>query len=266
MAADLQESGLPDTLTIIAITVFAAVLADVLHELVGHGAGCMLSGGRPLLFSTVHFECSVQTRLLSACGTLVNVIVGVLALFARRASRSSHWRYFFWLLMVFNLLDAAGYFLYSGIGNIGDWAYVIHDLHPAWAWRVGLTLIGAATYWWFVIISLRELQPLLSPNHERRLRLARRYLFIPYFTNGVLLTVAGLFNPVGMFLVAISAMAASFGGCSGLLWMGSFLHGNQVRPPSTESAPLKKSWSWIATAIPLAAVFIAVIGRGVKLS
>ena len=266
MAADNRADALPDTLTIIGISIFAGVLADVLHELVGHGGACLASGAKPVLFSTVHFVCSADSRLVSAGGTFVNVIIGVIAFFAQRESRTPHWRYFFWLLMVFNLLDAAGYFLYSGIGNIGDWSYVIHDLHPAWAWRVGLTLIGAATYWWFVTFSIRELQPLLSPDHERRLRLARRLLFIPYFTNGVLLTVAGLFNPVSIFLVAISAMAASFGGCSGLLWMGSFLRGKQVSPPASESAPLNRNWPWIAAAVPVAAVFIFVLGRGVKLS
>jgi hypothetical protein len=263
--ADQQSTIHPDTLTIIAITIVAAACTDVLHELVGHGAGCLISGGKPLIFSTVHFECSVQTRLLSAGGTIINLVAGLISLFAARRRRSVHWRLFFWLSMVFNFLDAAGYFLYSGIGKIGDWAYVIHDLHPAWAWRVGLTVLGAITYWWFVMISLRELQPLLSPDQEKRLRLARRFLFIPYFTNGVLLTVSGLFNPVGMFLVAISAMAASFGGCSGLLWMGSFLRGNSIPPPVTESAPLTRSWQWIGAAVPVAIVFIFIIGRGVKL-
>lgn len=168
--------------------------------------------------------------------------------------------------MTFNLLDAAGYFLYSGVGNIGDWAYVIHGYRPAWLWRVGLTLLGAFTYWWFILIAVRELQPLLSPDLEQRLGLARRYLFLPYFTNGILLTVAGFFNPIGMFLVAISAMAASFGGCSGLLWMGSLLRGDKIPPPRHAPFPLTQSLPWISVAVVLAAGFIFVLGRGIRLA
>lgn len=48
-------------------------------------------------------------------------------------------RYFLWLLMTINLLQAGGYILFSGLGNIGDWAYVIHDLEPVWLWRLWAT-------------------------------------------------------------------------------------------------------------------------------
>jgi hypothetical protein len=261
-----QAISVPDTWTVVAISLVAAALTDVLHEAVGHGGACVLIGAHPLLASTVHFECSVDSRILSAGGTLVNLVAGLACLIVGRRVRAPHWRYFLWLLMTFNLLDAAGYFLYSGIGNIGDWAYVIHGYQPTWAWRVGLTLLGAATYWWFVLIALRELQPLLSIDQEQRLRLARRLLFTSYFTNGVLLTLAGLFNPIGMFLVAISAMAASFGGCSGLLWMGSLLRGSNIPPPSQDGRPITRSSAWIVTAAIIAIMFIAILGRGVRLS
>ena len=256
----------PDTLTVIAISVIAAAVVDVLHELVGHGGACVLTGARPLLVSTVHFECSVDSRILSAGGTIVNLIAGAICWLLARRAQAPRVRYFFWLMMVFNFLDGGGYFIYSGIANIGDWSYVIHDLHPAWAWRVGLTVVGVISYWLFVVISIRELQPLLSPNQEQRLRLARRLTFIPYFTNGVLLTVAGLFNPIGMMLVAISAMAASFGGTSGLLWMGALQRGGDIPVPREEGPRIVRSRAWIGTGVVVAGIFILILGRGVHLS
>jgi hypothetical protein len=44
--------------------------------------------------------------------------------------------------MTFNLFEAGGYFLFSGIGNIGDWAAVVAGWRPAWAWRVALVALG----------------------------------------------------------------------------------------------------------------------------
>jgi hypothetical protein len=261
----MTDKRMPDTFTVIAITIIAAAIDDVLHELVGHGGACVLTGAHPLVVSTVHFECSVDSRIISAGGTIVNLIAGVICWAFGRRVREPRLRYFFWLLMVFNLLSAGGYFLYSGIGNIGDWAYVIHDLHPAWAWRAALTALGLVSYWLFVLVSIRELQPLLSSDQDQRLRRARRLTFIPYFTQGVLLTVAGMFNPVGMMLVAISAMAASFGGASGLMWMGSLLRGDHIPPPLSDGAAIEKSWAWIGTAAVVACVFIFVLGRGVHL-
>jgi hypothetical protein len=258
----MPASRRPDTLTIIAVTVMAAAITDVLHEAIGHGGACLLSGLHAIALSTVHFECSFDSRLVSAGGTLINIIAGGLALLALRVAHAPRWKLFFWLLLTFNWLDAGGYFLFSGIGNIGDWAAVISGLQPVWAWRAGLTLLGVVCYLLVVWIVLRELQPMLSPDQAERLRRARRLLLIPYFTHGILLTVAGLLNPVGMLLVVISAMAASFGGCSAMLWMGSLLRGSMIPGPSREGPPVERSIPWIVVSAITAAMFVFVLGRG----
>jgi hypothetical protein len=263
-----MQSGdrrLPDILTVIAISVIAGVITDVLHELIGHGGACVLSGLKPVLFSTVHFVCSADSRFVSAGGTIVNFIAAAISYLAMKNVRHPHWRFFFWVTMVFNLLDGAGYFLYSGLLNIGDWSYFIHDWHPEWAFRVGLSLVGFFAYWASVVIAIRLLATMLSPDREQSLSLARRYNWTAYLTSGVLLTLAGLFNPIGMRLVAISAMAASFGGHSGLAWMGQLLRNEKMALPSSDSGVVERSWAWIGVASALALVFILVIGRGVSL-
>ena len=100
-----------------------------------------------MVLSTVHFQCSADTRLVAAGGTLANLIFGAVFWGAARAvKRAATWRYFFWLLMTFNLFDAGGYFLFSGIGNFGDWAAVVAGWQPPWAWRVGLVALGTVAY------------------------------------------------------------------------------------------------------------------------
>ena len=63
-----------DVPTVIAITAVATAITDVLHEFVGHGGACVLSGFHPLSVSTVAFECSMDSRFVAAGGTLVNLI------------------------------------------------------------------------------------------------------------------------------------------------------------------------------------------------
>src|SRR5258708_35001186 len=75
-APRLREATKPDLLTIAAITIAATVIADFIHEGLGHGGMCVASGGRPLVLSTVHFECSADTRLVAAGCTLVHLFVG----------------------------------------------------------------------------------------------------------------------------------------------------------------------------------------------
>lgn len=258
-------AGLPDVWTVIAIAIAATVCGDLIHEALGHGGACVLTGGHVLGLSSVYFDCDRDTRIVAAGGTIANFVAGVLCFAASRiVRRAPRLRYFLWLLMTINLLEVGGYFLFSGVGNIGDWARVIQGLQPSWAWHLGLIVAGAISYSYFVWLSLLELRPFLGPEGEMRLRRARRLTQIPYFTDGILSCIAGLFNPVGMLLVAISAAAASFGGASGLAWMGLLLRGPRVRSTELQMPEITRSWGWILAAVALALLFIDVMGPGFR--
>ena len=235
-------------------------------KVLGHGGMCVATGGSPLALSTVHFACSAEPRLVAAGGTLANLLFGALFWAAARAvKQTSSWRYFFWLLMTFNLFDAGGYFLFSGIGNFGDWAAVVAGWQPVWAWRVALIALGAVTYFpLFVPLCLRELRPFLGADAEIRVRRARRLAVTPYLTGGMLACIAGVLNPVGPFLILVSAAAASFGGQSGLAWMWTLLYGPRIPSSQLQMPEIERSGKWIAAAVVLAIVFIAGLGPGIK--
>ncbi len=265
-ASTLHEATQPDLLTIAAIAIAATVITDFIHEGIGHGGMCAATGGQPLVLSTVHFECSADTRLVAAGGTLANLIFGALFWVAARAVRqTASWRYFFWLVMTFNLFDAGGYFLFSGIGNFGDWAAVVAGWQPAWASRVGLIALGTMTYFLlFVPFCLRELRPFLGKDPEIRVRRARSLTLTPYLAAGILSCIAGALNPVGPLLILISAAAASFGGKSGLAWMWTLLRGPLIPSSELQMPEIERSQGWMVAAVILAIVFIAGLGPGVK--
>ena len=265
-ASALHEGTRPDLLTIAAIAIAATVIADFIHEGIGHGGMCVVTGGQPLVLSTVHFECSADNRLVAAGGTLANLIFGALFWVAARAvRRTASWRYFFWLLMTVNLFGAGGYFLFSGVGNFGDWAAVVAGWQPAWAWRVGLIALGTITYFLlFVRLCLRELRPFLGSDAEIRVRRARQLTLTPYLTAGILSCIAGTLNPVGPLLILVSAAAASFGGNSALAWMWTLLRAPRIPSSELQMPEIGRSWGWMVAAVILAIVYIAVLGPGVK--
>jgi hypothetical protein len=269
-AAEVAPEKTPavrDRATIIAISIVAFALANTLHEGAGHGGACLATGGHAKVLSSVHFECDRGGRLIAAGGTLVNFMLGFLCWIALRVANAArgHWRYFLWVLMTVNLLQGAGYFLFSGLGNFGDWAEVIRGLEPAWLWRVGLVALGVVSYVLLMWLALRELRPFLGEGDWRRGG-AKDLTLVPYLTGGVLYTVAGMFNPVGMILVAVSAAAASFGGTSGMAWMTQYLGGKLAPKIGGEPVELKRSLGWIVVAVILAAVFVGVLGPGVRFS
>jgi hypothetical protein len=256
-----------DALTIVGIAIITYVFATMLHEGLGHGGACLLVGGKPIMVSTVSMDCSADSRLVVAGGSIVNIVVGAVCFaLGRITSRTfPRLKYFLWLSMAVNLFTPAGYFLFSGIGGFGDWAMFIRGLGPQWAWRIGLTVFGAAAYMGVAWLSLMELRPLVGSDQKERYVRAVKLTKLPYFAGGILACIAGALNPDGFLLVALSAAASTFGGTSGLLWTIDWLKGNRIPLGSEpEPVPIRRSWPWIATAVVLALVFIVVLGPGVR--
>ena len=268
--AVVNKVAAPDAYTVASISILAYMLGSLLHEGAGHGGACVLSGAKPLVLSSVHFECSVDTRLVMAGGTIANFIAAALFFLLGRltSGRYPPWKYFCWIAMTINLFTATGYFLFSGIGGIGDWAAFIQGLDPQWAWRIGLTIVGAIAYFYSARLSLLELRPLIGSDPEERFRRAVRLSRIPYFVGGIFMCIAGALNPRGMILILISAAASTFGGTSGLIWDTFWLRSANFVPYGNpaEPLPIERSWTLIATACVLAIVFLAVLGPSIRFS
>lgn len=253
----------------IAVVVYA--LANVAHE-GSHGIACVLVGGKPLAFSATYFECDKDAvaesllRWIPAAGSITNVLLAALAWFAlgRFKGTPSNAKYFWWLFFTVNALQAAGYWMFSGLGNVGDWSHVIDGLEPRWIWRVLLAVVGSLAYVMVIRVSLLQLGAFVMPG-EAVVSQARRLALIPYLTGGVLYVAAGLLNPLSWKLVLISAAAASFGGTSALAWM--FRLGRQpqrVAPSASEAFAPGISVPWMAAALVIAAIFIGVLGPAIS--
>jgi hypothetical protein len=257
-----------DPFTVGAIGILAYMLGNVLHEGAGHGGACLLVGGKPLALSSVYFECSLDSRLVMAAGTLMNLLTGAVffALGRLTGRNSPRLRYFFWIAMTVSLFTGTGYFLFSGIGGIGDWGTFIQGLGPQWPWRIGLTVLGAAAYLLAARISLLELRPLIGSDTKQRYQRAVRLSAIPYFAGGILMCLAGALNPKGMILILISAAASTFGGTSGLMWTTDWLNRGTLIPcgPPAEPMPIQRSWPLIVAACAAAVAFICVLGPSVR--
>jgi hypothetical protein len=260
-----------DALTVAAIAVLAYVAANVLHEGAGHGGACALVGGDPVMLEAAFFDCDKTglsfwgRRFISAAGSLVNLIaagVGLLAL--RLGSWRPSLRYFLWLFTFLNLLQAFGYFLFSGLLGVGDWAVVVEGLSPYWPLRLGMAALGGLLYFLLTPwLMMPRMEPFLGQGEPRRRR-ARLLTLLPYLVGGLTYVVATLFNPIGWEIVLISATAASFGGASLLAWIGSV-----PRPPSAstpeEPLTIPRSVGWILAAGVVLAVFVGILGPGLAL-
>ena len=124
-----------------------------------------------------------------------------------------------------------------------------------------MSVFGAALYF---LVARQSAQWLGSLMGSDKLAMRRgRLLTVPaYFAGGFLYCLAGLFNPVGPVLIAISAAASSFGGASGLLWLTGFLRrGEHSAAPAAE---LDRSYVWIFAGCIVSLIFVAILGPGIR--
>jgi hypothetical protein len=262
VAASKQPANCDDLLTLIAISVLGYIVGDVLHEGVGHGVTAWLSGAHRMTMSTVALQSDIETRWISANGTLVNLVFGAIFwLLLRKSQRfKPATRYFLVIAMAGDLFPGTGYFFYSGVTNFGDWAAVIRGWEPHWAWQFGLVILGAASYYASMLLVAGKLKAFLGDS--RRLR---GLTFTPYFAEGMLALFGGLMNPLGLFYVIAAALPSTLGANAGLLSLPGIMRGwSRGKEPQTGS--VERSVGWIAAGAVASLLFIVVLGRGLTWS
>ena len=248
-----------DKPTLIAISALACILQDVLHEGLGHGVTAWLSGAHQVTMSTVALQSDIETRWVSANGTLVNLAFALVFWLALRARDrySPSVRYFLVLALAGNLFTGTGYFLFSGVADFGDWRAVIDGWEPHWLWRVALVALGAVSYFGSMLAVGRELLPF-------RDRL-RAVCWTPYFTDGLLAGVAGILNPAGLFYVIASALPSTLGANAGFLSLPGMM-GRWAPADAAPAGPIRRSFPWIGAGAVASLLFIFVLGRGLTWS
>jgi hypothetical protein len=184
----------------------------------------------------------------------VNLVAAAISLWLSfRAGRRANLRYFLWFFGALNLLQGTGYFLFSGILGLGDWAALIEGMPHQALLRIAMSIFGGVTYVLSVRLIARGASPFLASRAEYN-----RVGKLGYLAACCFYCVAGAFDPLGVKLLFLSTIPAAFGGASGLAWADSYL------PPAAAAEPLAIQPSrplWVAAAI-FGCAFVVVMGRG----
>jgi hypothetical protein len=216
MSSGKARSGIS---TVVAVAIVAYAVCDLVHEALGHGVACLfVSSVKPVSISTVALQTQGISRVVAASGSVANIVVGLVALAVLRfARRFTAGIYFVWLLAVTNLMNGTGYLFLSGLTNSGDWAVVIRDWSPAWAWRIALVVLGAFGYAAVVMIAASSLATFVRQGYLDRHE-PPRLAWGAYLAGGVLLVVASALNRISSALILTSGASVGFGAMIGLLF------------------------------------------------
>jgi Peptidase M50B-like len=259
-----------DVLTLIALSAFSFMLATALHEHAGHALACALLGGHIKELGAFYVDCGYESlsamgnRLVAFAGPLMSLVIGLLGItfFDRVLRSNSQLKYFLWLFGTVNLMTAAGYLLFSGVAGIGDLGTgqfgVFYQAKPEWLYRVGLAILGAASYYGVIRVSIQKMDTFIGGEGAERVNRAQTISLVSYLTGGVVAVLVGLLNPYGLVIVLVSSAASSMGGTSGLAWMMHLL--DRRKNTGDAAFEMRRSWKWIVISVVFLLAYTIVFG------
>jgi len=254
-----------DWLTVVAIAAIAISLNVAFHEGV-HALACVSLGSDLQEYSALHVTCQHagvwQSKVEAGSAPLANLLLGTIAWRLLRRVRRPSSRVLVWLFMLMNWLYGAGYWMFSGVANIGDWAVVIKGWQPPWLWRIALLLIGTPLFFFFVWLALRELGKFIGGTVPEQISRAAKIGFLAYVTSALVILLAGLFNPYGIWgLPAIAGLSAVLGALSPLLWMMQWFRAKGFVKLAGPPLEIQRNWRLIALSAAVVFVYVFVLGR-----
>jgi hypothetical protein len=264
---DTTQEPFDDWLTVVAIAAIAISLTVAFHEGV-HALTCLTIGGHLREYSALYESCEYtaldQDKIVAGSAPIFNLLAGSLLWIILRNLRgkTSEIQFFLWLFMLMNWFYGAGYLIFSGIANIGDYAVVISGWQPDWLWRVLMTIVGILLFMIFVKLGLQELGKMIGGQTEEQLNRANRLCILSYSTAFIVVLIAGFFCPFGLLsLPVVAGLSAVLGALSPFLWMMRWFRTDRFQKSEMAPLTIERKWQWIFIAVIVVFVYTFILGR-----
>jgi hypothetical protein len=265
--AALERKPVVDWLTVVAISAIAISFNVAFHEGV-HALACLAVGGDLLEYSALYESCNssttLQAKIVAGSAPTYNLIAGVVFWIILRNAKeqTSETQFFLWLFMLMNWCYGAGYFILSGVANIGDWAVVINGWEPDWLWRSLMTIAGVLLFMVLIRLALKEFGKIVGGEIEEQMQRTNKLWIVAYITSFVVVLAAGFFCPYGLLSLPVTAGTfAVLGALSPLLWMIRWFRTDHFVKQAKEPLEIRRKWQWLAAAVIVVSTYVFVLGR-----
>jgi hypothetical protein len=240
------------------------VLANLIHEGLGHGIACWIVSGKARLWTATAFDCDCaglplwKFRIVSAAGASANLVAAAGFYAAlRRLQTSVRLRYFFWLSAAVNVFQFGGYLMFLYPLGRGD-GEAFADSAAVTKW--GFFALGFSAYLAGIILTRRTIEPFLRGGGRRKS--IHLLTMLPYVSGGMVVCIGSLFNPAGLHPALDYAAASTFIGTFGILqlYVSPVADTKDVIGPNP-----RESAVWIFGGVLLLVAYVGLFGSGLAL-
>jgi hypothetical protein len=248
--------------TLLAAGVLAYVAETLLHEAAGHGGVCLAQGHRFLVLAPLWMRCSETSPLLTAAGPAMNVFAALIFFAVLRARRTAPpaIALLLWLGFAFNALVAFGYLGVGAVTGFGDWPSLFAGIRPSAAWRVPALAIAVIFYYGGLRAAAYLFVGWAGGGAAAARTLWRRAL-LPGAGAAIVACLAELAGGRTQIMALLLAL-----GCTIVVGFSLTSMDNVVaRAPASIPCAVPRSAWLIAAGVVVGAVFVGVIGPGLKL-
>ena len=148
--------------TLAMIGVLGYMIADIVHEVIGHGGTCLIVGNKVSLITSAYFKSSPGNLLVDNGGPIANLIFGGLAF--TLLNKTNLPKLLLLHVAAYNLFWFSGTVLHSLVSHTGDWTFAIMEISSGLAGKLILLAAGVSSYALF----LRILQSQLAGDSQSR--------------------------------------------------------------------------------------------------
>lgn len=258
-----------DILTLIAISILAWSLANILHEIVGHAGTSALLGipVKAVSTTTIYIEWDqigsvVENRIIHASGAIMNILTGVIALLLLKSKKvtSSATRYFLWLFSTISFIIVTLNFISAPLIGGGDWTVIVEDFEQRKLWKAIILGVGVILTIPGYALPLRFWMPNLEGNRRALLKIT----VIPVITLIIVQSLSLIGSPFASLPPEYNHLLASvFIYFHFILWsiLVNILPIPRSKKPK-DSIRLTRSNNYLVIGLVMAIFFIVVLGPG----
>lgn len=210
MKLKLLNARIKNIITFSSIGAAAYILADIIHEVIGHSCTCILAGHKITLLTSVYFRSIPGSIFTDLGGPASNLIFGFLIYYILIKKKNLPVLLGFLLLltMSYNFFWFSGTILQSSFSPTGDWTYAAKGLNIGLYAKPFLAAAGIAAYYFFIRVVKTQyaIFKLNFPAFPLKL-----FIYISYFAAVAAAVIAGLFYYPGRMHAAFEGLLEMIG-------------------------------------------------------